>query len=97
MKLSLCNEVPGEMPFPEQCALAASLGYDGIELAPVTLVDDPREMTAKQIAMVRQATADAGITISGLHWLLLTPKGLFITTSNASVWRRSVDVMGDNI
>jgi len=65
MKLSLCNEVLGDMPFPEQCAMAASLGYDGIELAPFTLVDGPREMTAKQIAMVRLAAADAGIAKMG--------------------------------
>jgi sugar phosphate isomerase/epimerase len=97
MKLSLCNEVLGEMPFPEQCALAAGLGYDGIELAPFTVVDDPRAMTAAQKAMVRDAAKDAGIAISGLHWLLLMPKGLSITTHDRAVWQRSVDVMRANI
>jgi len=97
MKLSLCNEVLGEMPFSEQCSLAAGLGYDGIELAPFTVVDDPREMTAAQIATVRDAAQGAGIAISGLHWLLLTPKGLSITSDDRTVWQRSVDVMRANI
>lgn len=97
MKLSLCNEVLGDMPFAEQCALAAGLGYDGIELAPFTVVDDPRRMTAGQIAMVRDAAQGAGIAVSGLHWLLLAPKGLSITSENREVWQHSVDVMRANI
>ena len=97
MKLSLCNEVLGQMPFARQCALASDLGYDGIELAPFTVVDDPRQMTTAQMAKVRGAAEGAGIAISGLHWLLLTPKGLSITSDDMAVWRRSVDVMRANI
>ena len=97
MKLSLCNEILGDMPFPAQCQLAADLGYDGIELAPFTVVDDPRQMTAAQKAMVRDAAQSAGIAISGLHWLLLTPKGLSITSEDPAIWQRSVDVMRANI
>ena len=41
MKLALCNEVLRELPFGEQCRLAAALGYTGLELAPFTLADDP--------------------------------------------------------
>ena len=40
MKLSLCNEVIRELPFERQCALAAALGYEGLEVAPFTLGDD---------------------------------------------------------
>ncbi len=97
MKLSLCNEVLGDMPFPEQCVLAADLGYDGVELAPFTVVDDPRQMTAAQLADVREAAKSAGIAISGLHWLLLMPKGLSITSDDPVIWQRSVDVMRANI
>ena len=37
MRISLCNEVIGELPFARQCELAAALGYDGLEIAPITL------------------------------------------------------------
>ena len=40
MKLSLCNEVIRELPFDRQCALAAGLGYRGLEVAPFTFGDD---------------------------------------------------------
>ena len=33
MKIALCNEVLGKMPFAEQCACAKALGYD--RFAPV--------------------------------------------------------------
>ena len=46
MKLSLCNEVIRELPFERQCALAAKLGYRGLELAPFTFGDDGWRMPA---------------------------------------------------
>ena len=48
MKLSLCNEVIRELPFDRQCALAAGLGYRGLEVAPFTFGDDAWRMPASQ-------------------------------------------------
>jgi sugar phosphate isomerase/epimerase len=93
MKIALCNEVLQPMPFAQQCAWAASVGYDGLELAPFTFSDEPHLMIAQERAAIRRAAADAGIAITGLHWLLLTPKGLSITTADEAVRRRTVDVM----
>lgn len=93
MKLSLCNEVIREADFPRQCALAAEMGYEGLEVAPFTLAEDAFRMAPDRRAALRRAAADAGIAISGLHWLLVAPKGLSITTSDKTVWERSVDVM----
>ena len=93
MKLSLCNEVIREADFPRQCALAAEMGYEGLELAPFTLGDDAYAMSASRRADIRRAAEAAGIAISGLHWLLVAPKGLSITTADPAVWERTVDVM----
>lgn len=93
MKLSLCNEVIRELPFARQCALAASLGYAGLEVAPFTFGDEAYAMTAAQRAEIRDACAGAGIAVSGLHWLLAAPAGLSITTADRAVWRKSVDVL----
>ena len=41
LKLSLCNEVLQPLALEQQCVLAASQGYTGLELAPFTLADDP--------------------------------------------------------
>lgn len=93
MKLSLCNEVIRELPFERQCAVAAEMGYEGIELAPFTLGDDAYLMGATQRAGVRRAVTDAGLAVSGLHWLLVAPAGLSITTADKPTWDKTVDVM----
>jgi sugar phosphate isomerase/epimerase len=93
VKLSLCNEVVRELPFERQCALAASLGYAGLEIAPFTFGDDGWRMTAAKRAEIRRACAGNGIAVSGLHWLLAAPSGLSITSSDRNVWQRSVDVL----
>jgi sugar phosphate isomerase/epimerase len=93
MRIALCNEVLQPMPFAQQCAWAAAVGYDGLEVAPFTLSDEPHMMIAQERAAIRRAAADAGIAITGLHWLLLTPKGLSITSPDDAVRARTVEVM----
>ncbi|HVL73994.1 MAG TPA: sugar phosphate isomerase/epimerase family protein [Beijerinckiaceae bacterium] len=93
MRLSLCNEVIRELPFERQCAMAAELGYAGLELAPFTLGEEAYRMPAGDRALVRGACAAAGIAVSGLHWLLVAPAGLSITSADAAVRERTLDVM----
>lgn len=102
MKLLLCNEVIREFNFEAQCQLAAELGYDGLEVAPFTLGEVPHQLPAARRAELRRAAADAGITIGGLHWLLVTPEGLSITDPDEGVRyctleviRRLVDLCAD--
>lgn len=93
MRLSLCNEVVAEMEFARQCAFAATLGYDGLEVAPFTLDDQPQLLGANARSAIRRAAADAGIAISGLHWLLVKPAGLSITSNDQAVRARTIEVM----
>ena len=93
MRIALCNEVIAPMPFPAQCEYAAKLGYDGLEIAPYTLTEEPHRMGAAQIAAARSAAEDAGIAITGLHWLLVKPAGLSITARDEGTRKRTVEVM----
>jgi sugar phosphate isomerase/epimerase len=93
MRLALCNEVLRELDFSAQCEMAAKLGYAGLEVAPFTLGDHPHLLPAGRRADLRRAAADAGIVITGLHWLLVTPEGLSINTADAAVRRKTVDVI----
>ncbi len=93
MKLSLCNEVIRELSFDRQCALAAGLGYRGLEVAPFTFGDDAWRMPAAKRGDIRSACKAEGIEVSGLHWLLAAPAGLSITTADRTVWQKSVDVL----
>jgi sugar phosphate isomerase/epimerase len=97
MKFSLCNEVIADRPFEVQCAFAAACGYDGLEIAPFTLGDDPRDLGDADIAAVRRALDAAGIVATGLHWLLVKPAGLSITTPDDAVRRTTLEVMRRNV
>jgi len=93
VRISLCNEVIAPMPFPAQCEYAAKLGYDGLEIAPYTLSEEPHRMGAARTAAARAAAEEAGIAVTGLHWLLVKPAGLSISTRDDAVRRKTVDVM----
>lgn len=93
MRIALCNEVIAPMPFPAQCEYAAKLGYDGLEIAPYTLSEEPHRMGSARIAAARAAAEDAGIAVTGLHWLLVKPSGLSISTKDEATRQRTVDVM----
>ena len=93
MRIALCNEVIAPMPFSKQCEYAAKLGYDGLEVAPYTLSDEPHRMGAAQLGAARSAAQDAGIAVTGLHWLLIKPAGLSISTRDVAVRKRTIEVM----
>ncbi len=94
MRLTLCNEVIKELPFAQQCALTASLGYDGIEIAPFTLdLEAPHRLPAARKAEIRRMAMDQGLPITSLHWLLVSPKGLSITTDDTALRGKTLDMM----
>ncbi len=94
MKLALCNEVLSELEFQRQCEYAAALGYQGLELAPFTLGDSPHLLAPRDRARFRRAAESAGLDIVGLHWLLVTPAGLSITSRDEQILKRTRTVMG---
>ena len=93
MQVSLCNEVIATLDFAQQCAFARTVGYDGLEIAPMTLSGEPHLLGAAQRAALRRAAVDAGIAITGLHYLLRAPDGLSITSPDAKQRARTIDVM----
>lgn len=93
MQIVLCNEVLQPLPFEAQCRTAAALGYDGLEVAPYTLAADPMAIGEAEAAAFRRMAEDAGVSIAGLHWLLVAPAGLSIVSDDAAVRQRTVAVM----
>lgn len=93
MRLSLCNEVIRELSFERQCEFARKVGYDGLEIAPFTLSGEPHLLAPDRRAGIRTAAASAGIAITGLHYLMLAPTGLSITSADGNQRARTIDVM----
>ncbi|KAF0119708.1 MAG: sugar phosphate isomerase/epimerase [Xanthobacteraceae bacterium] len=93
MRLSLCNEVLQPFDLARQCAFAKAVGYDGLEIAPFTLSEAPHRLSAAEIAAARRTVEDHGLAVTGLHWLLVTPPGLSVTSPDAAVRARTRDVL----
>ena len=86
---SICNEAFDKWPFADACQAIRQAGYTGIEIAPFTLAETPGEITAAQRAEYRDTIRSAGLSFAGLHWLMVSPKGLHVTGPDAALRRRS--------
>ena len=93
MRISLCNEVIRAFSIERQFEFARDLGYDGLEIAPFTLGAEPHLLTVARRTQIRNAARAAGMAITGLHYLMLAPEGLSITSSDAARRNRTVEIM----
>ncbi len=90
LRLALCNEVLRHLPFEQQCETAAALGYDGLELAPFTLADNPSTLRESDALRLRKVAAGHGIVLCSLHWLLVQPAGLSLSTPDDALRARTI-------
>ncbi|MCA2971357.1 MAG: sugar phosphate isomerase/epimerase [Acidobacteriaceae bacterium] len=99
---AICNEVFQGWDFAAQCRTIKRLGYDGIEIAHFTLADDPVSLTPARRRELARIIVEEGLEFAGLHWLMVAPKGLHVTTPDAALRARSwlhiatlIDLCGD--
>lgn len=93
MEIALCNEVLRALPLKQQCELAARLGYDSLELAPFTLGAAPHRLASAERRSLRQLIADTGLGVVGLHWLLVSPPELSITSADPEIRATTLEVL----
>ncbi|MFN0101383.1 MAG: sugar phosphate isomerase/epimerase family protein [Bryobacteraceae bacterium] len=86
---ALCNEVYKDWDFRAACQSIRKAGYTGIEIAPFTLAKDPCTLTPVQRRKCKAIMADEGLEFVGLHWLMVSPAGLHVTTPEHSLRARS--------
>jgi len=86
---AICNEAFEKFPFPDACRAIRKAGYEGIEIAPFTLAEDPSTIPASQRREYRSIIQSEGLRFVGLHWLMVSPKGLHVTTADADLRARS--------
>ena len=91
MKFGTCNEYFENWPIEEVFDYAAQVGCEGVEIAPFTLADSVEDIPASRRAEIRRAAAAAGVDIIGLHWLLVSPKGLYTNHVDDDIRNRTRD------
>jgi sugar phosphate isomerase/epimerase len=90
MKFAICNEIfytedAEHWTIPRQFETAAELGFDGIEIAPFTLADHVAEITDEQKNQIVTASQQSGVEVAGIHWLLVGPEGMHVTSPDPEV------------
>jgi sugar phosphate isomerase/epimerase len=93
VKFALCNEILQDFPIEKQFAIAARLGYDALEVAPFTIEKSVTDISTEQRQQVVALAADRGLDIAGIHWVLVGPEGLHITSPDAAVRERTVEYL----
>ena len=97
MNYAICNETFQNWSWADTCAKVAELGYDGIEIAPFTLAEDVRILSTHARKVFADTAVRAGLEVVGLHWLLVSPKGLSLTAQDASIRNATSDYLSDLI
>jgi sugar phosphate isomerase/epimerase len=102
LKFAICNEIFEKQGLGDTCRAIRDAGYTGIEIAPFTLAEDPASIPAAKRREVRDTIESEGLRFVGLHWLMVSPKGLHVTTPDESLRDRSwrhirglIDLCGD--
>ncbi|MDQ2901157.1 MAG: sugar phosphate isomerase/epimerase [Acidobacteriota bacterium] len=85
----MCNEAFEQTPFAEVCQTLRDAGYGGIEIAPFTLASSPLDISSDQRREYRDIMQSEGMRFVGLHWLMVSPKGLHVTTPDRALRERS--------
>lgn len=93
MKFAICNETFHDRSLEAGFQLARECGYTGIEIAPFTIEKNAFDISPERRRAVRQAAADAGLEVVGLHWLLAQTEGYYLTSPDAAVRGRTVDYL----
>jgi len=93
MKFALCNEVLQGLSIEEGFSKIAEIGYQGVEIAPFTLNENPLEINESDAERCVNAAKSAGIEIVGLHWLMAKTEGLHITHSDEGMRRAACDYL----
>lgn len=91
MRFAVCNEMFESLSLSETAKLAASIGYEGLELAPFTLLEEGGLPGPKRAKALGREVRDEGLEVVGLHWLLAKTEGFHLTHPDAGVRLATVD------
>src|ERR1039458_5034137 len=94
LRHAICNEVFENWTFADACRAIRKAGYSGIEIAPFTLAEDPATLTPAGCRECRDIMASEGLQFVGLHWLMVSSKGLHVTTPDADLRPDGILVFG---
>lgn len=91
VKFAMCNEFCEGWNIDDVFRLAAETGYDGVEIAPFTLAPDVTEIGPDRRRDIVRRAGRHGVEVVGLHWLLVSPEGLYVNHMDKAVRDKTAD------
>lgn len=89
LRYAMCSVTYKGRDLRAMCRDLKLSGYGGVEITPGALADDPCSIPPVVRREYARAIAEEGLSFVGLHWILVAPAGLHVTTPDAAVRRRS--------
>ncbi len=89
IKFAICNEIFQGWQLDDAFAFIKEVGYDGVEIAPFTLAERVEQISPGERKQIRELAEKFGLEVVGLHWLLVSPPGMHLTTPDNSVRERT--------
>jgi len=93
LKYVICSEIFRGWTWEATVNFVSGLGYNGIEVAPFTLADSVEKITATERFKLREYAEGKNLEIIGLHWLLVSPEGLSISSPNRQIREKTADYL----
>ena len=95
MRFCICNEIFQQLPLRDQFAAAADMGFDALEIAPFTIDNSVRNITPEIRSQIRALSAEFGVAVAGVHWLLAGTEGYHVTDPDPEVRQRTIEYLQD--
>jgi sugar phosphate isomerase/epimerase len=73
----------------EELELVRSLGYEGVEIAPFTIGEDPARVDPANLRKIRFQLEKIGVQCIGFHWIWSVPPGLRGMHPDPSIRRKA--------
>lgn len=89
MRFGICNETFQGWTLDDVLAYCARVGYDAVEIAPFTLAKYVTDIPDSERRRIRERATQAGLAISGIHWVLAHTEGMHLTSPDAATRTRT--------
>ncbi len=93
MKFAVCNEMLEGYSLEQQFALAAELGFDGIEIAPFTIAQYVTEIPQAKRQEIANLAERTGLEIAAIHWVLAKTEGFHVTHPDRAIRQRTIEYL----
>ena len=93
MRFAICQELYENIDWTTQCRLIAEAGYTGIEVAPFTISSDLSSVPDSVFQQMKDEAGRHGLEVIGLHWMLAKTTGLYLTSPEPAVRKRTAEYL----